>query len=133
MNRSPFTNSSRSTFPSDNRDNYDPARTRSTDGAIRLGEGSCFSYRPQSSRTNLIEMADGSAQMVLDGATLHATTTGLRLTKGTLEVHGASVLKSGALRKADGIYLGDGSGSAQDIDLDVFPESRLEISGWVIS
>lgn len=55
-----------------------------------------FSYSPNSASDDLLEFIDSSSHLVLNGATLHATSTGLHLKKGTLFVQDTSYLASPA-------------------------------------
>jgi hypothetical protein len=56
---------------------------------------------------------------------------GLQLTKGTLVIEGECQILSAATSHADGITLGDGVSSSNDIVLKIFPESGPNaITGW---
>jgi hypothetical protein len=53
-----------------------------------VDNGMTFSYAPRIANRDLIKMENASAVMHLDNATLASTTTGLRLTTGTLILDG---------------------------------------------
>lgn len=57
-------------------------------GTMLVDSGMTFSYAPRSANRDLIVMQNAYATMHLNGATLASTTTGLRLTTGTLIVDG---------------------------------------------
>jgi len=63
---------------------------------LMLDSNFTFSYAPSSASRDLIAFVDGTSQLVLNGATLHTTTTGMNLTKGQLVAHGISHLSSDA-------------------------------------
>lgn len=57
-------------------------------GTMLVDNGMTFSYAPRVANRDLIWMENSSAILHLDGATLASTTTGLRLTRGTLIIDG---------------------------------------------
>jgi len=57
-------------------------------GTMLVDNGMTFSYAPRIANRDLIKMENASAVMHLDNATLASTTTGLRLTTGTLILDG---------------------------------------------
>ena len=61
---------------------------------LALDVGLTFSYDPNSASKNLIEMEDETSLLLLNGATLHTTPTGIQLTKGRLRVLRDSFLSS---------------------------------------
>jgi hypothetical protein len=95
---------------------------------------SIFSYAPCVAQKGLISLPNSSSKIILDSATLHSTTTGLQLTKGTLEVEGTCYLSSDATYRAEGIVFGDGISEANDLNVDINPESSLELqSGYLVN
>ncbi len=61
---------------------------------LTLDQGITFSYDPGCMRKDLIIFEDEYSTLVLNGATLHATLTGMQLTKGSLIVNSNSYLSS---------------------------------------
>jgi len=61
---------------------------------LTLDQGITFSYDPGCMRKDLIVFEDAYSTLVLNGATLHATLTGMQLTKGTLVVNSNSYLSA---------------------------------------
>lgn len=57
-------------------------------GTMLVDNGMTFSYAPRNNNRDLIWMENESAILHLNGATLASTTTGLRLTRGTLIIDG---------------------------------------------
>ena len=95
--------------------------------------GITFSYDPGAMRTDLLCFEDASSILYLNNATLHATTTGMRLTKGTGIIEGVTSLESeigyDALnrRLSGGIYFGDQTVSG-DFSLNFLSGSELDFS-----
>ncbi len=103
--------------------------TVTSNSELILSPGFTFSYDPViSATTNLIQFIDQTAQLVLNSATLHATTTGMSLQKGTLVVEGNSAVsseydQSGNLKA---IALGSDN-SATDMVCLITPGAQLSI------
>ena len=71
--------------------------------------------------------------MRLTGGTLHASTTGLNLFKGSLRVDNDSCITSDAIIDAEAISFGDGLSSANNFNIEVEPAALLQIkSGRVL-
>ncbi len=86
-----------------------------TNSRLLLDEGLTFSYDPLIPAMDLIQFADDTAQLVLQGSTLHSTSTlGWQLTKGYLNLRKDSYLSSDIIvqdgKSIDaGITIGDGT------------------------
>lgn len=98
-----------------------------------MRKGARFSYSPTSTANDLIIMTDCS-EFILNETTLHSTTTGLKLTTGYLIVEGACTLESDATCECEGIKFGDGVSEANDLNVDIEPESTLNLTSghWSI-
>jgi hypothetical protein len=95
--------------------------------------GMTFSYAPSSNSRDLIVMQDRSSVLSFNTTTLAATTTGLRLTKGTLRVDGTCQIVSDATVAAQAISLGDGTDASNDIAVQLLAESGFYVtSGFVV-
>jgi hypothetical protein len=57
---------------------------------LRFMEGSTFSYDPPTANKDLVELQECLSTLELDGATLHSTSTGIRLRTGILMINGDS-------------------------------------------
>jgi len=95
------------------------------DATMILDQSVTFSYNPPIANRDLLRFIDNTAQLRLLGATLHATTTGLRLTKGQLLVNNRSFLSSDATVEAQAMSFGDGTSTANNIDLQILPAANL--------
>jgi hypothetical protein len=90
---------------------------------------SAFLYAPVVANRNLIEMADYTSELYLNGCILASSTTGLRLTKGSLIADGKNYLLSfGAASLSEGICFGNGN-SSDDLYIKVLPGASLEVDG----
>ncbi len=102
-------------------------------GILYINEGIIFSYEPNSNARDLIQLEASGSKIVLDRATLHSTSTGMQMTKGTLEVNGACYVASDATCKAEGVICGDGISAENDLKIKILASSNLEItSGCMI-
>ncbi len=115
--------------------------TYRTDGIIRiepfssfiLDNGITFSYDPSISSKNLLQFFDESSLLRLTGGTLHASTIGLNLFKGSLLVDNNSCITSDATTNIQAISFGDGLSSANNFNIEVEPAALLQIkSGRVL-
>jgi len=83
--------------------------------SVELDIGFTFSYDPGIASQNLLQFIDDTSKLILNGATLHATITGLQLTKGTLIVDSNSTMESesptGDNAIVNGITFGDDTGA----------------------
>ncbi len=100
---------------------------------LKMKADTIFSYAPQSDRRDLLVFENDTAKLKLVNATLHSTETGMQLTKGFLEVRGQCNFSSDAFYENEGIILGDGTVEANDLKLDIYPESIIELtSGFIV-
>ncbi len=84
--------------------------------SLYLDRNMTFSYDPPVARNNLVEFEDSTSFLHIDGATVHATHTGLQLTKGTMlinrkttfSVESQFFVADGVVRRGV-IELGDGN------------------------
>lgn len=115
---------------------YESCMTSSIADRSRLTINSdvMFSYAPSCDKRKLIVLEGRNSRLSLRNAELHSTSTGLQLTKGCVEIHGQCRVSSDALYPAEGILLGNGLSENDDIQLDIYPESIMEItSGYLVN
>jgi Ser-tRNA(Ala) deacylase AlaX len=72
-----------------------------------------------------------TSKFVLDSATLHATTTGLQLDTGILEIGGLSRIISDGTVAGEAIKFGDGIDSARNLTIHILPAANVELEGYV--
>ena len=76
---------------------------------------------------------DETSILELKGATLHVTATGMQLMKGELSIKDDCCFSSEATTSSDGILLGDGISSSNDIEVTFAPDARLRVSsGYLV-
>lgn len=103
-----------------------------SDATLFFDTGMTFSYAPSAAEKKLLIMSDQSSIVHIYETSLHSTSTGLQLTKGTLIVEGTCPVYSGAATAAEGIFLGGGS-TETELSVRILPESSLDVvSGFVV-
>ncbi len=100
-------------------------------GTLAL-DGATFHYAPAVANRDLIIFDTAAARMSLNGATLSSTTTGMRLTRGTLILDHKNIINASGSSVSSGISIGNGS-SDYDLDIKLFPGASLNtIAGRLI-
>ncbi len=95
---------------------------------LTLDSGITFSYDPANTRKDLISFQDKTACLQLNGATLHATLTGMQLTNGSLVVKYNSTLSSEKTESIDeGITFGNDL-AEEDFYCEILKGSKLKIA-----
>lgn len=108
------------------------ASTIQSDATLFFDTGMTFSYAPSAAAGDLLAMSDQSSILHLYETSLHSTSTGLQLTKGTLIVEGICSIYSGAAIVAEGVILGGGS-AENELSVRILPESSLDVvSGFMV-
>src|SRR5581483_1107251 len=97
------------------------ASTIQSEARLILDHGLTFSYAPASSSQTLLSFVDSTAQLLLKGATLFATTTGMQLTKGKVVIDSNSFLSCDGTSGNQAILFGDGLSSANNITMQWLP------------
>ena len=101
--------------------------------AWHFGSGMTLYYNVPVATNNLISMADSSSMLHLYETSLQSTTTGLRLTQGTLTIEGTCPVVSSATTAAQGITFGDGVTASNDLNIKILNESGLRVdSGFLV-
>jgi hypothetical protein len=104
-----------------------------TKAKMTMEKNTTFSYDSQSTSRGLLTFDDSTSILRMEKATLHSTSTGMQLEKGTLEISGKCYLSSEASCQAEGIMFGDGSSSDNNLTIEVNPESGLKLnSGYLV-
>jgi hypothetical protein len=99
---------------------------------LLLDIGSTFSYTPLSNNRDLLSMFDASSRLYMNGATLASTTTGLRLTNGTLIIDKRNYLHNDhAVALSQGISFGNGS-SVNDLSVIIIPGANIDLVSGIL-
>jgi len=81
---------------------------------------------------NLLQFESDLATLYLKETTV--TCTNLQLTKGTVVLEGSCPLENFAASESEGLQLGDGSSSINDVNVKILPESGFDIkSGFLVN
>jgi hypothetical protein len=81
-----------------------------SNSTLYLDTGITFRYAPDTDNRDLLGMVDETSHLYLNGCTLRSTTTGMRLTKGTLFINYINdVINDNATSISEGFALGNGS------------------------
>mgnify|MGYP006290485211 CR=1 FL=1 len=105
----------------------DKQSTIHSNSEFKFYDGATFSYTTKSNTNNLIVLEDETSKISLNEASLHSTSTGIQLTKGTLKVKGQCYLDSDATAQAEGIKFGDGINTSNNLNIYIEPESNLSL------
>jgi hypothetical protein len=113
--------------------NYQTDKGSAIDSAssLMLDSGVTFNYAPSIANRDLIEMQDITSQLYLNGCTLSSTTTGLRLTVGTLAVDGENVVSNNATSLSQATCFGDGI-PGDNLNIDIRPGGSINIASGIL-
>lgn len=115
---------------------YQTVQTSTIDSCSQLKFDTDFTFSYDAPAPNLIHFVDSSSKIILAGATLHATSTGLELTTGKMDVIADSSISSEVILTDvdiidNGIMFGLGL-LVEDFKVELFPNVALNcISGSV--
>lgn len=102
-------------------------------GELIVNRNTTFLYAPPSNNRDLFRLTGTDSTLFLNGGTLASTTTGLRLTSGTLMIDSKSFLRNdGAKSVSQGISFGNGVAS-KDLTIKVEPAATLELLSGVLA
>jgi hypothetical protein len=89
--------------------------------------GLTFSYAPVAADRDLLGMVDRSSVLCMNGCTVRSTTTGMRLTNGTLIVdHKNQFFNTGATSVSEAIAFGNGT-AANDLGIEILPGGKIQV------
>lgn len=102
------------------------------DAALILDQGVTFSYdQINSTSQSLLAFTDASSFLMLNGATLLTTTTGITLTKGSLLVQGDSFISTPTVSTP--ITFGDGASAVNDMHVTIAACGRLTLASGAVN
>jgi len=111
----------------------DQVSTIQENATMILDKGLTFSYDPSIDSNTLLQLADDTAALQLNGATLYVSDAGLQLTKGRLLIDDTSCITSTGLVAADGVIFGDGSSVANNLTVQFLADSGIEVTSGFLS
>lgn len=103
----------------------------SSSAFILIG-GIRFNYAPITDNRDLIAMQDATSNLYLRGCEINSSTTGMRLTKGTLFVEDKNFfLNTGATSLSEGICFGNGT-FEDNLSLSILPGASIEVVDGIL-
>lgn len=141
-----FVTSDQVTFEGNNKFIYQSPMTSTitSKSNLFLDQGVTFSYDPPFMKKDLIEFEDAYSVLTLNGATLHATMTGMQLTKGTLIVNKNSFISAeknafvdvgitiGNDNEEDDLYCQNLNGSSLEIIQGSLKYRNISTTAWIM-
>jgi hypothetical protein len=101
-------------------------------GTLKFDEGMSFSYAPLIDNRDLVQCENEKSTIIVNGASLISTTTGLRLTKGTLIVDGYSSCQNpGAVAMSESIAIGNGN-PADELTMIISPGATFDVLAGIM-
>jgi len=97
-----------------------------------LQDDTTLYYDPPTASNDLIQLNASTSQLVLNGATLQTTSTGLQLTKGILAIDNNSSLVNGGTVAGEAIIFGDGINEENNISIQHTPAACLNITSGIV-
>lgn len=104
-------------------------------GTMHVDNGMTFSYAPRVNARDLIWMENNAAAIQLTNATLASTTTGMRLTQGTLILDGTCTITNynpatgvQATSDSQAVAFGKGKALKNELTVILYPSSSLNIA-----
>lgn len=104
----------------------DQVSTVSTNGRFILDNGVTFSYDPPVASRELLVLHESTSEFIVNGATLHSTSTGMRLSTGRFIIDRASILSNEGSVDAEAISF------ASSLDVQWLPAANLDFSQGII-
>jgi len=102
--------------------------TISSESTLKFDSGSTFYYSPPSDNRDLLYLTDGTSHFHIKDSTLKSTETGLRLTRGTLEVDNLVTFSCAGTTTCESISFGNGI-QADDLNITWHSGSELKVYG----
>lgn len=95
--------------------------------------GTTFNYAPSIANRDLIFMEDASSMLYLNGATLASTTTGLRLTYGTVIVDKVNYIDNPeAVSLSEGVEFGNGTPEGE-LNVNIVPGGKINVLSGIFN
>jgi hypothetical protein len=114
---------------------YTGSLTNSIDtySCLAITNNTTLRHAPSNTNQKLFSFSNKTSRLALTNSTLDVTTTGLRLTNGTLFIDGGATITSAATVTAQGVFFGDGASSTNDLDIDIQPGAILNIASGFLT
>ena len=103
--------------------------TIDSNSVLKINKGSIFSYAPSVAKKDLIYMENDTSSLYLDNCTLHSTTTGLRLTRGSLFIKNLVTLDADGSALSQAICFGNINYTTSDLEVHILAGANLDVYG----
>ncbi|MFH1831930.1 MAG: hypothetical protein ABH827_03960 [bacterium] len=111
----------------------DQISTIASQSHVILDTGVTFEYNAPIANRDLLTMTDQTSRLILNGCTLSSTTTGLRLTKGTLVIeHKNNLYNTGATSLSEAINLGNGTPNGE-LTIEIKPGASIDLKSGILN
>ncbi|MCX5921737.1 MAG: beta-propeller fold lactonase family protein [Candidatus Dependentiae bacterium] len=94
---------------------------------LMFDNSTTFSYAPPISSQNLLQMIDQTSQLYFNNTSLFVSSVGCQLTNGSWFINGQCNITSFGTSQLNGLRIGDGISSVNNLTLKILPESGLAI------
>lgn len=112
--------------------NTDRISTIHGGGNMLFGEDTTLFYLPRTNNRQAISLLNSNSYLSFNGTSLVSSTTGLRLTKGTLFIDSVAKFSNSAVSLSQAIAFGNGS-AANDLTININPGATLELISGLLS
>ena len=112
--------------------NTDRVSTIYGGGNMLFGEATTLFYKPRINNRQALFLRDSNAYLSFNGTSLVSSTTGLRLTTGTLVIDDRVKLSNSAVSLSQAIAFGNGI-AANDLTIHLNPAASLELTTGLLS
>ena len=103
--------------------------TIDSNSTLIINKGATFSYAPSVAARDLMYMENDTSLLYLDNCTLHSTTTGLRLTRGTLYIENLVTLDADGDDRSEAICFGNINYTTSDLEINILAGANLDVYG----
>jgi hypothetical protein len=114
--------------------NYETTRESSiaSNSTLFFDAGTIFNYAPDTDNRDLLAMEDKTSRLFLNGCTLTMSTTGMRLTTGSLFIdHNVAVYNDDASALSEGFGIGNGVDDDR-VNVQFMPAATLDMKSGII-
>jgi len=103
--------------------------TISSNSKLNFNNSSTCKYSPPIANRDLLYMTDKSSQIYFDGCTVHSTSTGMRLTRGTVLIDNDVTFSCEGTNPDESICFGDGTSVDNDVEVKLLAGVDLSVYG----
>ncbi|MFH1831803.1 MAG: hypothetical protein ABH827_03280 [bacterium] len=103
--------------------------TISSKSTLIIDTGTGFKYEPTTNNRDLVVMEDVTSRLFLNSCEFASSSTGMRLTKGTLLIDGTNDIETpDSVASSEGISFGNGN-IEENLNIEMFPGANMIVTG----